>query len=422
MRNIEKPTTKARRDRGAGSLYQQPGSKTWTIQYYRPGVRMQGGKPAMDGAGKPIPARVRVREATGFTSKREAQELLNLRLTMCRENKLPPKRKCLSIEELVEGVRTEYRLKRKHGALKGLEWRWRHLKSFFVGVLADNVSAEHIDAYVQHRRKEGAADATINRELATLRHAYRLGSWRVRTPPRITLAKERNRRKGFVENEKFQALMSQTMDLWLRVFLVLGYEYGWRRGELLNLRVRDINFQEKTIRIEPGETKNEEGREVGMTKEAEKYLRAAVEGKCGSDYVLTRAGNRPVRDMRKAWWNLCIAAGAGEFICRACSGPWTGEECASCSGLQRKYRGLIAHDLRRSAAKKMRRADISESLIMHTGGWKTRKMFDHYAIPSSQDNQDVVEKLERLREREGFGLNSALISAKPHRDVSEPVN
>jgi hypothetical protein len=53
--------------------------------------------------------------------------------------------------------------------------------------------------------------------------------------------------------------------------------------------------------------------------------------------------------------------------------------------LKRKYRGLIVHDFRRSAAKALRRAGVAESVIMATGGWKTRAMFTRYAIVSSAD-------------------------------------
>jgi integrase len=62
---------------------------------------------------------------------------------------------------------------------------------------------------------------------------------------------------------------------------------------------------------------------------------------------------------------------------------------------------LIIHDLRRSAAKALRRAGVSESVIMATGGWKTPAMFRRYAIVSSADQRAAVEMLERAREENG---------------------
>ena len=58
---------------------------------------------------------------------------------------------------------------------------------------------------------------------------------------------------------------------------------------------------------------------------------------------------------------------------------------------------MIIHDLRRSAAKALRRAGVSESVIMATGGWKTPAMFRRYAIVSSADQRAFVGALEKAR-------------------------
>jgi integrase len=39
-------------------------------------------------------------------------------------------------------------------------------------------------------------------------------------------------------------------------FLELAYTYGWRRGELLGLRARQVNLHAGTIRLDAGTTKN----------------------------------------------------------------------------------------------------------------------------------------------------------------------
>ncbi|MDR3724118.1 MAG: hypothetical protein P4K83_06480 [Terracidiphilus sp.] len=50
-----------------------------------------------------------------------------------------------------------------------------------------------------------------------------------------------------------------------------------------------------------------------------------------------------------------------------------------CGG-KRKYIGLLVHDMRRSAAKRLRESGIHEKPIMDISGWKTRSMFDRYTI------------------------------------------
>ena len=58
------------------------------------------------------------------------------------------------------------------------------------------------------------------------------------------------------------------------------------------------------------------------------------------------------------------------------------------------YTGLIFHDLRRAAARNLRRAGIAETVIMKIGGWRTRSVFERYAIVSRTDIADAMRKLQ----------------------------
>jgi integrase len=276
----------------------------------------------------------------------------------------------------------------------------KHLETAFAGVLAANLTTDAVIRYTLSRQQEKAANATINRELATLRRALNLGRRstppKVRVVPYIPMLKENNVRRGFVEDAEFSKLTAQASELWLRAFLEMGYSYGWRKSELLGLRVRQINLDHRTIRLDAGTTKNQEGREVSMTAKVEELLRIAVAGKRADDFVLTRADGKAVKDFRGAWQNLCVRAGLGSFFCGKCDLPVTTKKC-KCGSVKQKYRGLVRHDLRRSAAKALRRAGVPESVIMSMGGWLTASVFRRYAIVSSADQRAAVEMLERAR-------------------------
>jgi integrase len=197
---------------------------------------------------------------------------------------------------------------------------------------------------------------------------------RVLTLPYIPMLKENNTRRGFVEEADYRKLVNASAgQLWLRTFLELAYTYGWRRGELLNLRVRQVNLAAQTVRLDAGSTKNREGREVTMTPTVRQLLALCVAGKKPEAHVLTRERHgkqKRICDMRDAWKKLTTKAGLP---------------------------GLLRHDLRRSAAKAMRAAGVPESVTMNTGGWKTNSMFRRYAIVSSSDQRQVVDALERWR-------------------------
>ena len=73
----------------------------------------------------------------------------------------------------------------------------------------------------------------------------------------------------------------------------------------------------------------------------------------------------------------------------------SGKRCKSCKTKNSKYTGLIFHDLRRTAARNLRRAGIAEGVIMRIGGWKTRSVFERYAIGSRSDIADAMLKLQQ---------------------------
>jgi integrase len=54
---------------------------------------------------------------------------------------------------------------------------------------------------------------------------------------------------------------------WLRTIMALGYTYGFRRAELLNMRCGQVDLFAKTFRLNPGETKNRKGRTITLTEE-----------------------------------------------------------------------------------------------------------------------------------------------------------
>ncbi len=392
------------RQYGMGSLFQKTYSggrkaNTWTIQF------------SVDGK--------RVREATGLRSRAEAQKLLAARLfKVGRGEYVKTQTQALRCEDLYNASLAESKANGRTGGAKKLVAQWReHLAPVFGLMRASRVTTTEITNYQATRREQKAAPATINREVGALRHMFKLAarSGRIEKTPHFPMLKENNVRTAFVEQANFDKLCGLADELWLRTFLELGYSYAWRRGELLNLRVRNVNLLTRKIRLDVGSTKNKKGREVIMTGKVQELLRACCAGKKPEDHVLTRKGNRPVRHVNRAWNALCVRAGLGGFVCKGCgaaleasvkrtkTGGWRVRcarcaKCgAKCSSRRARYVGLIRHDLRRSGAKAMRLAGVPESLVMLTGGWETASMFRRYAIESEADQLTVVAAIEKAR-------------------------
>lgn len=274
-----------------------------------------------------------------------------------------------SMADLKELLFENYRL--NGYVLKPIKASWNRLKDTFGGMRADQVTTEQIERYIRDRAIEEYANASINRDLASLKRMFHLG---IRaSPPRVRVIpafparlKEAPPRSGFVGDSQYRALQDEPLELWLQAFLAVAYKFGLRRGELLSLRVGQVDLKERVIRLNAGETKNDEARIAPMTSEVHELLEECVRGKGPQDYVFTR-GKRRVMDFRGTWETLTKQAGLP---------------------------GLLVHDLRRSAVRNMVRRGIPEKIAMAISGHKTREVFDRYNIVSESDILEAGRKLE----------------------------
>ncbi len=343
----------AGRRRGAGSLYKQKNSAFWWIQYCRNGKVY--------------------RESSKTEDKEEAQKYLSKRLGEIATGAffgLDVER--VQIGELAEDFLRDYRINNKK-SIDDAKARWElHLKPFLGDLKASQLTTNLLARYIDQRQQEKAKNATINRELAALKRMFRLGYQatppKVNRIPKFPKLQENNVRQGFLDDSQYSKLVAAVPELWFRGLLEVGSTYGWRIGELLSLRVRQVDLSARTIRLEPGTTKNKEGREVTMTRTVFELLRLCVTAKSPEHFVFTRSNGEAVRDFRETWKTACKSAGVPK---------------------------LLFHDLRRTAARNLRKAGVAEGVIMKIGGWKTRSVFERYAIVSQTDIAEAVSRLER---------------------------
>jgi integrase len=120
------------------------------------------------------------------------------------------------------------------------------------------------------------------------------------------------------------------------------------------------------IRLESDQTKNSEARTVPLPAVLVDIL-SHVEPKTGRVFDDS--------NLRTEWARACSAVGLGAR-----------KKQESRSGfIWYAYSGLIVHDLRRSAIRKLVRAGVPEKTAMAISGHKTRSVFDRYTIVSTED-------------------------------------
>jgi integrase len=348
------------------------------------------------------------RENSHSSDRRVAEKLLQRRLAEVTTVTYIP-RENIRVDELIGDLLEEHKVNGRKST-SDVEARWRlHLLPFFTRRRATDVTTDLVRRHISLRLQEGAENATINRELSLLKRAFNLAREctppKVRIVPYIPMLKESNVRRGFLEWEQRDRLASECtqVGLWMRALFEVGFTYGWRYAELAALHVRQVNLLTGSIRLDPGTTKNDDGREVVMTKPVRELLMQCVHGKGPDDYVFTRDDGRPVRDFRGTWSKVCCAAGLGELVCPECEQAITAEgHCNACSRKWKrsdlKYVGLIFHDLRRTAVRNMVRAGVPERVAMTVSGHKTRSVFDRYHIVSRSDIAEAARKVEASQE------------------------
>lgn len=240
----------------------------------------------------------------------------------------------------------------------------------------NTIATSDLTAYVAFRLAQGAAAASVNHELATIRRAFRLavrGGELVNMPhvPMLTL---NNARQGFFERPELEAILTHLPDH-LHAPLRFAFVTGWRfKSEVLPLTVDRVDLQTGVVRLDPGTTKNGEGRSFYVTTELRKVLQTQLDSiealrEEGTicPYVFHRPDGTRIKDFRKTWANACEAAG---------------------------HPGKLFHDFRRSAVRTLERSGVPRSTAMAMVGHKTESIYRRYAIVDEQMHREAAAKLD----------------------------
>ena len=144
----------------------------------------------------------------------------------------------------------------------------------------------------------------------------------------------------------------------LKPIVTFGYHSGWRKAEILNLTWDRVDLREGIVRLDPGETKNEEGRTLYLNDELlEEMHKLQAKRHLGCPYVFHRKG-KPIAGFRKAWVSACIKAGLYEVLKDDVGNPVVVKDRKGNEKVV-KVPTIIFHDFRRTAVRDMVRSGIS---------------------------------------------------------------
>jgi integrase len=336
-----------------GSIYKR--GETYWIKYYK------NGKP--------------YRETTKSEKEADAKRLLKKREGEIANGKLPGVYfDKVTFDELVELLLADYRNNNRKSMMR-IEFCIDRLKESFEGMCIVNIDSRKIQAYIEKRLSEKVTNGTINRELSAYKRMLTLGSRctppKVDKIPYIQKLKENPPRKGFFEHGDFLALQDKLPEH-LQGPAVFGYKTGWRLSEIASLMWSQVDLFQGVVILNPGKTKNDEGRTVYLDQELLAILKGLWEDRKHGTAILpwvflNEDGTDRIRQLRRPWQTACKRAKIGN---------------------------RLFHDLRRTAVRNMIRSGIPERVAMMISGHKTRSVFDRYNIVSDTDLKLAAQKQE----------------------------
>jgi len=334
------------------------------------------------------------REPSHSTKESVAWKLLKKRLGEVALGKpVGPDIDRTSFDDMAAMITSDYRANRRR-SLPRLEDGIEHLREFFRDYLVREITGDRVTAYITFRQDQTAAAATVNNELAALSRMFTLGirAGKVATKPYIGKLALNNTRKGFFEWEQFSAVL-KNLPADLQPAIETAYITGWRiHDEIFTRQKHHADLKGRGwLRLDPGETKNGEGRNFPFTAR----LREIIEQQLERTKALEKATGRiipwlfhrngkQIKTFRRSWLTACVKAGLGTEI-RSADGK-----------LIQKIANRIPHDFRRTAVRNLERAGVSRSDAMKMVGHKTEAIYRRYAIADEKSMKEAAGKLDQF--------------------------
>jgi integrase len=250
--------------------------------------------------------------------------------------------------------------------------RAKHFLGFFdnlpIGRITRNDAIRYrkVRLETQHGSKL-PSDATINRDLSVVRHIlyWALDEGYLTHNPftRIRMARERRKRRPVLPVAAEVKLL-RTSAPHLIPIIVLALDTGMRRGELLNQKWEDVDFDRKAVFVTHSKTPEGEMREIPLTGRSFELLSRLRKAR-GRIFLYK---GEPLINLKTGWAAAIRRSGIGHYR---------------------------FHDLRHSFNSRLLEAgiiaDVRKALMGHSDGSDVHAGYSHVEIHSLRD---AIRRLE----------------------------
>jgi integrase len=311
------------------------------------------------------------RESAHTSDEKTARKLLRQRLKQVeRRNFIGPKEDKWTLADMKARIKADYERK-ENRSLATVEYCFKHLEDAFKFCRVIDITTPAVHEYINKRLAAKVSRATVNRELAYLRHGFKLmvkaGAISA-APAVVELLQGENVRKGFVAPAEFAALLEKIPDTDARDLTEFLYNSAWRSGEGKSLEWSEVDLQNNMVRLPAEKSKSKKPRTLPLSGALIDIIQRRLQvRRLDCPYVFHRRC-KPIKSFRKTFKAAAKEIGMPD---------------------------LVPHDMRRSGVRNFRRAGLSEHKGMKLSGHETDSIYRRYDIFS---DDDLIESMNRVQE------------------------
>lgn len=301
-------------------------------------------------------------KTASFALRKDALEWGRQTELQADRRELPPDAKCLesiTLRQLVERYRDEITKKKRGGETETIVLNAFLRNKICTKVISD-ISSKDFAVYRDERLKT-VTPSTVKRQLAPIQNLFEIAKkeWHlpIRTNPLsdMRLPEADNRRERRLRPGELDRLLEAASELQTGILariIVFAVETGMRRGEILSMRFRDIDPQDRSVHIP--KTKTGHARTIPLSPRA-----LAVITPSNRPLVFPTSANA----LRLAWERLTEAA---------------------------KIEDLHFHDLRHEGISRWFEKGLSLPEVQLLSGHRTLAMLSRYTHAQRKIIQDKL--------------------------------
>jgi integrase len=303
----------------------------------------------------------RICESTGASDLEEAERYLARRLEQIREADVYGMRPRRTFRQAA----IKYLNEAEKVTLAKDAWSLKRIDRFIGGLQLENVHMGTLKPYIDHAKRQGLKNRTINMPMEVVRHILNLaaGEWLdehgltwLLSAPKIRLLPRSDVRDPYPLSWEEQQTLFNDLPDHLRVMCLFAVNTGCRDSEVCGLRweheVRVPELDTSVFIIPRERVKNRQDKVVVLNRVAEEIIEQQRDRH--AEWAFTYGGH-PLRTMNTTAWKLARKRVALEQV--------------------------RIHDLRHTFGRRLRAAGVSFEDRQDLLGHKSGRITTHYSMP-----------------------------------------